>query len=73
MKIEKSALWKKQTKNGDTYLSVSITTDTGEKLSINMFKNKFKEEGDNKPDFVSIEEKAKPEKPPIVPKSKDPF
>jgi hypothetical protein len=62
MTIKESAVWVKQTKKGDNYLSISVTLDNDEKLYINVFKNTKTK--DTQPDFKSIQEKPEPKAPP---------
>ena len=51
MAIKLGALWEKQTKNGDTYFAGEITHN-GVVKKIVVFKNQWKKEGENKPDWV---------------------
>jgi len=46
------SLWLSQTKGGDTYMSGNIN---GQKIVV--FKNKYKEAGDSKPDYRILESK----------------
>lgn len=43
-------VWVKKTKNGEDYLFISVEIN-GEKKMFSAFKNSYKEEGDNKPEY----------------------
>jgi len=45
---EIGALWVRETKGGDEYMSGTVEID-GTKVNIVAFRNKYHEEGDNKP------------------------
>lgn len=51
MAIKLGALWDKESKTGNSFMSGSITIK-GVETKIACFRNKYKEEGDNKPDWV---------------------
>lgn len=44
------ALWLNESKSGTKYMSGVIEVD-GQKIKVVVFRNKYKEEGDNKPDY----------------------
>ncbi len=50
--INNAAIWKKKTKNGDTYLSFKADRDIKEGEYLNFFNNRFKK-NDKHPDFTS--------------------
>jgi uncharacterized protein (DUF736 family) len=45
------ALWAKKSAAGDSFLSGSIEIEEGNRINIIVFKNTYKEEGSNQPDF----------------------
>lgn len=47
--IKNLAVWKRKTKNKETYLSIAVELENGEKESINVFLNKKTK--DTQPDF----------------------
>jgi len=74
-KIKLSGLWSNQTQSGDSYLSGSLGS-----AKLLIFKNTFKEEGSNQPDYnlylapvEKKEEAAQEELPPTKPKDDIPF
>jgi len=73
-KIKLSGLWSNQTQSGDSYLSGSLGS-----AKLLIFKNTFKEEGSNQPDYnlylapVEKKEEAQEELPPMKPKDDIPF
>ena len=73
-KIKLSGLWSNQTQSGDSYLSGSLGS-----AKLLIFKNTFKEEGSNQPDYnlylapVEKKEEAAEELPPTQPKDDIPF
>lgn len=55
MKIKEAAMWKKLTKNGKDYFSISITLEDGTKLNTNVFE--ARKTKDTQPDYKTIQEK----------------
>lgn len=51
MAIKLGALWLKTSKTGQAFFSGTVTINGVEKKIV-CFKNTYKEDGDNKPDFV---------------------
>lgn len=49
-KQDDGAFWIKEDKNGNTYLSGFVMIG-GQKVYLNIFKNKFKQEGSKQPDW----------------------
>lgn len=54
-KFEGAALWIKKLQNGESYLSVRLSDGKW----LQLYKNKNKEQGDKKPDFVEIQKGSK--------------
>ena len=50
-KEEQGALWVRKSKQGNSFLSGSIKTESGEELKVVVFKNSYKQEGSNQPDY----------------------
>lgn len=48
---EAGAFWIKTSKTGTQFLTGKIKSKSGEEISVMVFKNKYKEEGSNKPDY----------------------
>ena len=73
-KIKLSGLWLNQTQNGDNYFSGSLGS-----AKLLIFKNTFKEEGSNQPDYnlylapIEKKEEVEAELPPTKPKDDIPF
>ena len=73
-KIKLSGLWSNQTQSGDSYLSGSLGS-----AKLLIFKNTFKEEGSNQPDYnlylapIEKKEEAAEELPPTKPQDNIPF
>lgn len=44
------AVWVRESKKGEKYISMQVTIN-GEKISLVAFKNSFKEEDSNQPDY----------------------
>jgi len=44
------AVWVRESKKGEKYISMQVTIN-GEKISLVAFKNTFKAEGSNQPDY----------------------
>lgn len=54
------AIWVKESKKGDKYLSAVVTIN-GQKFNIVGFKNNYKEEGSSQPDYRLYESEQKPQ------------
>ncbi len=54
------ALWLKESKKGERFFSMQVEID-GVKHSFVGFKNKFKEEADNKPDYKIFVSEPRPQ------------
>ena len=73
-KITLSGLWLNKTQNGDSYFSGSLGS-----AKLLIFKNTFKEEGSNQPDYnlylapIEKKEEAEEELPATQPKDDIPF
>lgn len=51
-KLEESgALWIKKSKTGNNFLTGVVKTKSGEEVKVIIFKNKYKTEGSNQPDY----------------------
>jgi hypothetical protein len=48
---EAGAFWIKKSKTGNQFLTGKIKSKTGEEISVMVFKNKYKTEGSNQPDY----------------------
>jgi|LakMenEpi03Aug12_release.lakeMendotaPanAssembly.Ray.scaffolds.fasta_scaffold1191327_2 hypothetical protein len=48
---EAGAFWIKTSKTGTQFLTGKIKSKTGEEISVMVFKNKYKTEGSNQPDY----------------------
>ncbi len=48
---EAGALWIKKSKTGNQFLTGKIKSKSGEEISVMVFKNKYKTEGSNQPDY----------------------
>jgi len=48
---EAGAFWIKQSKTGNSFLTGSVKTKSGEEIKVIVFKNKYKTEGSNQPDY----------------------
>lgn len=46
----KGAIWKGKTKNGETYFTIKFNF-LGQDIQAKIFKNTYKKEGDNQPDY----------------------
>jgi len=53
-KKEIGAVWEKETSNGEKYLKIKVIID-GKDIWLSAFKNNFKEDNDNRPNFVAWE------------------
>lgn len=68
---EAGAFWMKKSKTGNSFLTGSVKTKSGEEIKVIVFKNKYKTEGSNQPDYrvyfdtkpVSALEQQQEEKP----------
>ncbi len=58
--IQLSGLWKQESKSGKAYYSGSL----GPSVQLQLWKNKFKEEGDKRPDLILYIVKREPKKKP---------
>ena len=48
---EAGAFWIKKSKTGNQFLTGQIKTKSGEEIKVIVFKNKYKTEGSNQPDY----------------------
>jgi hypothetical protein len=48
---EAGAFWIKKSKTGNQFLTGKIKSKSGEEISVIVFKNKYKTEGSNQPDY----------------------
>lgn len=48
---EAGAFWIKKSKTGNSFLTGTIKTKAGEEIKVIVFKNKYKTEGSNQPDY----------------------
>jgi uncharacterized protein (DUF736 family) len=48
---EAGAFWIKTSKTGNQFLTGKVKSKSGEEISIMVFKNKYKTEGSNQPDY----------------------
>jgi uncharacterized protein (DUF736 family) len=48
---EAGAFWIKTSKNGVQFLTGKVKSKSGEEISVMVFKNKYKTEGSNQPDY----------------------
>lgn len=48
---EAGAFWVKKSKTGNNFLTGSVKTKSGEEIKVIVFKNKYKTEGSNQPDY----------------------
>jgi len=58
--IQLSGLWKQESRGGKTYYSGSL----GPSVQLQLWPNKFKEEGDKRPDLILYLVKREPKKKP---------
>ena len=65
-RIQLSGLWKQKSKAGKSYYSGSL----GPMVQLQLFTNKYKEEGDNRPDLILYIVKREPKKKPAESESK---
>jgi len=66
-RIQLSGLWKQESRTGKTYYSGSL----GPGAQLQLWPNKFKEEGDKRPDLILYVVKREPKKKPAESKSTD--
>ncbi len=64
--IQLSGLWKQESRSGKTYYSGSL----GPGAQLQLWPNKFKEEGDKRPDLILYIVKREPKKKPAENESK---
>ena len=48
---EAGAFWIKKSKTGNQFLTGKVKSKSGEEISVIVFKNKYKTEGSNQPDY----------------------
>lgn len=48
---EAGAFWIKKSKTGNQFLTGKVKSKSGEEISVLVFKNKYKTEGSNQPDY----------------------
>lgn len=48
---EAGAFWVRKSKSGNSFLSGSFKTQSGEEVKVILFKNSYKTEGSNQPDY----------------------
>ena len=48
---EAGAFWIKSSKTGNQFLTGKVKSKSGEEISVMVFKNKYKTEGSNQPDY----------------------
>jgi uncharacterized protein (DUF736 family) len=48
---EAGAFWIKKSKTGNQFLTGKVKSKSGEEISVMVFKNKYKTEGSNQPDY----------------------
>lgn len=48
---EAGAFWTKKSKTGTQFLTGKVKSKSGEEISVMVFKNKYKTEGSNQPDY----------------------
>jgi len=48
---EAGAFWIKKSKTGNTFLTGTVKSKSGEEIKVIVFKNKYKTEGSNQPDY----------------------
>ena len=65
-RIQLSGLWKQESRTGKTYYSGSL----GPGAQLQLWPNKFKEEGDKRPDLILYLMKREPKKKPDESESK---
>ena len=65
-RIQLSGLWKQESRTGKTYYSGSL----GPAVQLQLWPNKFKEEGDKRPDLILYLVKREPKKKPDESESK---
>jgi len=65
-RIQLSGLWKQESRTGKTYYSGSL----GPSVQLQLWPNKFKEEGDKRPDLILYLVKREPKKKPAESESK---
>jgi hypothetical protein len=70
---EAGAFWIKTSKTGTQFLTGKVKSKSGEEISVMVFKNKYKTEGSNQPDYriyfdngpvknIDIDKKVEPKK-----------
>lgn len=62
--IRLSGLWLKEKENGDKYFSGSMGG-----VSFKVFKNSYKEQDNNEPDYILYVDESKPKRENVVPKT----
>lgn len=58
---EAGAFWARQSKSGNSFLSGSFKTATGEEVKVMIFKNSYKTEGSNQPDYRAYFDTSSPQ------------
>ena len=66
VRIQLSGLWKQESRAGKTYYSGNL----GPSVQLHLWPNKFKEEGDKRPDLILYLVKREPKKKPAESESK---
>jgi uncharacterized protein (DUF736 family) len=63
---EAGAFWIKTSKTGNQFLTGKIKSKSGEEISVMVFKNKYKTEGSNQPDYrIYFDNNSKKENIPV--------
>lgn len=66
---EAGAFWIKKSKTGNNFLTGSVKSKDGEEIKVIVFKNKYKTEGSNQPDYRVYFDTSLPPKSQDIPKS----
>jgi uncharacterized protein (DUF736 family) len=66
---EAGAFWIKTSKTGTQFLTGKIKSKSGEEISVMVFKNKYKTEGSNQPDYRIYYDNGVPKNNAAIPKN----
>jgi uncharacterized protein (DUF736 family) len=66
---EAGAFWIKTSKTGNQFLTGKVKSKSGEEISVMVFKNKYKTEGSNQPDYRIYYDNGAPQNNSLTKKS----
>jgi uncharacterized protein (DUF736 family) len=68
---EAGAFWIKTSKTGNQFLTGKIKSKSGEEIAVMVFKNKYKTEGSNQPDYRIYYDNGAPKNTSMSPKNEE--